>query len=47
MLEEAIEVKSKLHNAIMSGQSLSNVKDSLVEENKYLGGAESCLPLEF
>lgn len=40
MLEEAIEVKSKLHNAIMSGQSLSNVKDSLVEENKYLGGAE-------
>ena len=40
MLEEAIEVKSKLHNAIMSGQSLSNVKDSLVGENKYLGGAE-------
>ena len=40
MLEEAIQVKSQLQDAIMSGKSLSNVKDSLVGENNYLGGAE-------
>ena len=40
MLEEAIQVKSQLHDALMSGQSLSNVKDSLVGENNTLGGAD-------
>ncbi len=40
MLEEAITVKSQIHEALMSGQILSNVKDSLVENTGNIGGAE-------
>ena len=40
MLDEAKVVTSQIHEALMSGQILSNVKDSQVAKNGSIGGAD-------